>query len=166
MMYVGRVASVGEPDRRTPVGRPLRCLDPYVSRRPPNSPVTPDPRTVAERQIREAEAAGAFANLEGAGRPLDLGDLHDPHWWIKAKLERERLSVLPPLLAVRLEREKFLENVGRLTSAAIVRRETSRLNERIERARLAPSLGSLPLTVKPLDVEDVLDRWAAERERF
>jgi len=32
---------------------------------------------IAERKIREAMAEGAFDNLEGKGRPLDLSE--DPH---------------------------------------------------------------------------------------
>ncbi len=37
-----------------------------------------------DRQIREAMERGAFDNLPGAGRPLDLDTSED--WWIKAKI--------------------------------------------------------------------------------
>ncbi|MEM9703086.1 MAG: DUF1992 domain-containing protein [Planctomycetota bacterium] len=125
--------------------------------------MTPDPEAVAERQIRDAQAAGAFENLPDAGKPLDLGDLHDPDWWIKDKLKRDRLSVLPPILAARLDREKFLESLAKRPTAAAVRREVARLNEQFERARLAPSVGSFSLTVKPLDFAEVFRRWSEVR---
>ena len=37
-----------------------------------------------EEQIRQAQEAGAFENLPGAGKPLpDLEAAYDPDWWVK-----------------------------------------------------------------------------------
>src|SRR5262249_3341711 len=43
-----------------------------------------------ERQIREAQEAGAFENLPGQGKPIpDVGVEYDPDWWAKKLLQRE-----------------------------------------------------------------------------
>jgi hypothetical protein len=48
---------------------------------------------IAENRIREAMERGEFDHLEGAGRPFDDADGHyDPDWWLKRKLQRERLT--------------------------------------------------------------------------
>jgi len=48
---------------------------------------------VADNRIREAMARGEFDGLEGASRPLaDIDGGYDPDWWIKKKIERERLD--------------------------------------------------------------------------
>jgi hypothetical protein len=66
-------------------------------------------QTWVERQIREAMERGEFDNLPGAGKPIpDLDKPHDELWWVKDKLRRERLSYLPPTLALRKEAEDAL----------------------------------------------------------
>ena len=42
-----------------------------------------------EKQIREAQERGDFDDLPGAGKPLDLGDLNDPDWWVKRLAKRD-----------------------------------------------------------------------------
>jgi hypothetical protein len=55
-----------------------------------------------ERQIREAQERGEFDNLPGAGKPLPgLTGQYDEMWWVKQVAQREQLSLLPPLLALR-----------------------------------------------------------------
>src|SRR5687768_14814986 len=55
-------------------------------------------------QVRRAMARGEFDNLPGAGKPLKLPDRHDPDWWVKSLIEREKITgVLPPALALRRE---------------------------------------------------------------
>ena len=45
---------------------------------------------------------GEFDNLPGAGKPIEgLGAQHDPEWWLKQLIERERIAVLPPALQLR-----------------------------------------------------------------
>jgi hypothetical protein len=52
--------------------------------------------TLAEQRIREAQAAGEFDNLPGFGRPIPgIDEPHDELWWVKDKLKREQLSLLP-----------------------------------------------------------------------
>ena len=45
-----------------------------------------------EFQIRKAMERGEFDNLPGAGKPLHLPDRHDPDWWVKRLIEREKIS--------------------------------------------------------------------------
>lgn len=63
-----------------------------------------------DRQIREARERGDFDNLPGAGKPLDLGDLNDPDWWVKRLAARENLDLsgaLPGALGLRKEAAGF-----------------------------------------------------------
>ena len=48
-------------------------------------------------------ARGDFDNLPGAGKPIrGLGTEHDPDWWVKQLIEREKITgVLPPALQLR-----------------------------------------------------------------
>ena len=48
---------------------------------------------------------GEFDDLPGAGKPIeDLGDQHDPDWWLKQLIEREKITgSLPPALELRKE---------------------------------------------------------------
>ena len=56
-----------------------------------------------DHQLRLAMERGDFDNLPGAGKPIkDLGAQHDPDWWIKRLVEREKITgVLPPALQLR-----------------------------------------------------------------
>ena len=49
-------------------------------------------------QIKQAMERGEFDNLPGAGKPIkNLGTQHDPDWWIKQLIGREKITgVLPP----------------------------------------------------------------------
>jgi hypothetical protein len=56
-----------------------------------------------DKQIREAEERGDFSNLPGRGEPMpgSPDTTYDELWWVKQKMAREGLSVLPPMLALR-----------------------------------------------------------------
>jgi hypothetical protein len=58
-----------------------------------------------ERQIREAQERGEFDDLPGAGKPLPgLTRDYDEMWWLRQLAEREHVSTLPPMLALRKRR--------------------------------------------------------------
>src|SRR5690606_32977311 len=111
---------------------------------PMSSPVDPDRPPVparkppgmawenyVDRRIREAEDAGAFDNLPGAGKPIPgIDDPPDENWWIKQKLKEEGLTVVPPVLEAKLALEKVLEELPRLTSEYEVRQRLERVNQR------------------------------------
>ncbi|WP_326696079.1 DUF1992 domain-containing protein [Streptomyces sp. NBC_01754] len=116
-----------------------------------------------DRQIREAEQRGDFAQLPGFGKPLPgLERPYDENWWIKAKMEREGVSVLPPSLALRKEAEDAREEALEARSEREARRLLAEVNERIREALLTPPEGP-PLNIGPLDVEAVIREWHARR---
>ena len=63
-----------------------------------------------DKQIREAEERGAFADLPGAGKPIPgLDKPFDELWWVKDKLRREGLTYMSPSVALRKEAHDALE---------------------------------------------------------
>ncbi|MFK0121533.1 DUF1992 domain-containing protein [Streptomyces sp. NPDC090994] len=117
-----------------------------------------------DKQIREAQERGAFDGLKGAGQPLpgDDGAAYDELWWIKRKLAREGVSVLPPALALRKEAEDVLTAVAEAPSERAVRRMVEELNGKIREMLLKPPPGP-PLGLEPYDVEEVVGRWREGR---
>ncbi|MFD7435327.1 DUF1992 domain-containing protein [Streptomyces sp. NPDC059861] len=116
------------------------------------------------KQIRDAEARGDFAHLPGAGKPLpkDVEGTYDEQWWIKRKLAREGISVLPPTLALRKEAEDALSAAMRAPSERLVRKIVEEVNVRIRDVMFKPPPGP-PLGLKPYDVDDVVRRWREGR---
>jgi hypothetical protein len=118
-----------------------------------------------DRQIREAAERGAFDDLPGAGKPLpDLNEPYDENWWLRQKMSREEVSVLPPTLALRKDAEEALADAGRARSEGEVRRIVEEINERIREAIRRPIEGP-PLNLAPLDVDRVVREWREQRER-
>ncbi|HEV3024711.1 MAG TPA: DUF1992 domain-containing protein [Pirellulales bacterium] len=115
-----------------------------------------------ERQIREAQEAGAFDNLPGFGKPLELLEPDDDLWWIKNLLRRERLSILPPSLEILRTVEQGLQAIAGLEHENEVRRAVAQLNDKIRKANFAIAWGP-PSTVGLLDVDEVVARWRAAR---
>jgi hypothetical protein len=115
-----------------------------------------------ERLIREAQEQGEFDRLP-RGKPLPLtgGPLPEA-WWVKEKLRREKLSDLPPSLAIRHEAEAVLAEVARETDERIVRERLVALNARIRKLN-ATHVAGPPTTLAPLDVEEVVRRWRGGR---
>ncbi|KPI14442.1 DnaJ-like, subfamily C, domain-containing protein [Actinobacteria bacterium OK074] len=117
-----------------------------------------------DKQIRDAEARGQFANLPDTGRPADVvtETSYDENWWIKRKMAREGLSVLPPTLALRKEAEDTLAAVPGMPSEQAVRRAVERLNAQIRDMMFRPPPGP-PLGLGPYDVEAVVREWREGR---
>lgn len=114
-----------------------------------------------DRQIREAAERGAFDNLPGAGKPLDLDP--DEDWWIKAKIKRENLdAVLPGPLVLRREVERIQDTLAAVTREEHARELLDDLNERIREHYRRPSSGPV-VVVRLVDVEAELARWRAAR---
>lgn len=112
-----------------------------------------------EQQIREAMEEGAFDNLEGQGRPIaDLGRAYDPDWWAKKLIEREKVSVTPPALALRRAVEQTLEGLRHLRDEAGVRRTIEGLNAQIGKLNATVAEGP-PTNLAPLDVEMIVRQW-------
>jgi hypothetical protein len=119
-----------------------------------------------ERQIRSAEAEGAFENLSGAGKPI--ADIDRPRGdldWLANYLRREEVEVvglLPPALALAKEVEDLPMRLLRERSEYRVRTIVEDLNDRIRQAQLAPQDGP-PFRVRTVKVDAALEQWRAAR---
>lgn len=117
-----------------------------------------------DKQIRDAEARGDFTALPGAGRPLEGDDTtYDELWWIKRKMAREGMSVLPPTLALRKEAEDALATAAEAPSERVVRQILTEINAKIRDMMFRPPPGP-PLGLKPYDVEEAVRQWRERRE--
>ena len=120
-------------------------------------------QTWVDLQIRQAMDRGDFENLPGAGKPIEgLGEQHDPDWWLKQLVERERIAVLPPSLALRKEDAELDDVLDRYRTEAEVRRHVEDFNERVIRARYSLPDGP-PLVTMPRDVDATVAAW---QERY
>ena len=117
-----------------------------------------------DHQLRIAMERGDFDNLPGAGKPIkDLGAQHDPDWWIKRLVEREKITgVLPPALQLRKDDAELDSELDRHTAESEVRRVLEEFNARVMKARYTPVDGP-PLVTMPRDVDAEVARW---RERI
>lgn len=121
---------------------------------------TEDHHLLADLQIREAMARGAFDNLPGAGKPLkNLDGRHDPDWWLKGLVEREKLTGLaPPAIGLRTEDAGLQDRLDREGSEAQVRRILVDFNARVVEAR-RQLLGGPPVITQTRDVETEIAAW-------
>ena len=118
-----------------------------------------------DQQLRIAMERGDFDNLPGAGKPIkDLGAQHDPDWWLKRLIEREKISgVLPPALQLRKDDAELDARLDRHTADSEVRRLLEEFNARVMKARYTPVDGP-PLVTMPRDVEAEVVRWRERRQ--
>ncbi|MDQ3106723.1 MAG: DUF1992 domain-containing protein [Actinomycetota bacterium] len=115
-------------------------------------------------QIRDAQERGEFDDLPGKGKPLKgLDGPHDELWWVKQFLAREGVSYLPTPLALRLEAEKLIEGIDRLSSEQAVRQAIDELNQRIRQANRMPAIDGPPTTLMPLDTDEIARKWREAR---
>jgi hypothetical protein len=120
-------------------------------------------QTWVDIQIRRAMERGDFDDLPGAGKPIEgLGAEHDPDWWVKQLVERERITVLPPALQLRKDDAELDGRLDELASEAEVRERVEEFNARVIRARYTPVDGP-PLITMPRDVEETVEAWRARR---
>ncbi|MFF0788230.1 DUF1992 domain-containing protein [Streptomyces spiralis] len=129
-----------------------------TERKPPGVPF----ESWVEKEIRDAQGRGDFDRLPGTGKPLPDDMTYDELWWIKRKMAREGLSVLPPTLALRKEAEDALAAAYAAPSERIVRKIIAEINTKILDMMLKPPPGP-PLGLKRYDVEEVVHEWRRRR---
>jgi len=120
--------------------------------------------TWVDRAIREAEEAGKFADLPGAGQPIPgAGRPDDELWWVRAKMREEKLAFVPPSLALRKDVEEIHDQAATKRSEAEVRQLVDDLNARINAANRTGISGP-PVTLMPLNADRVVDTWRDRRK--
>jgi hypothetical protein len=121
-----------------------------------------------DHQVRAAMERGEFDDLPGAGKPLRLPDRHDPDWWVKGLIEREKITgVLPPALALRKEDAELDAQLDRETTESGVRRLVEDFNRRVVEARRQLQ-GGPPVVTPTRDADQEVAAWRerrAERRR-
>ena len=120
-------------------------------------------QTWVDLQVRQAMERGDFDDLPGAGKPIqDLGDHHDPNWWVKKLVEREHVALLPPSVALRKEDAELDATLDKLNVESEVRRHVEDFNQRVIAARYRLPEGP-PLVTMPRDVDETVEGWRDRR---
>ncbi|MGA8211309.1 MAG: DUF1992 domain-containing protein [Nocardioidaceae bacterium] len=166
---VTRLSGVGDPADEPGRSRPAPDQD---SDRDPDR--DPNDDAAAQRQeqqtlwvdlqVRRAMARGDFDDLPGAGKPLRLPDQHDPDWWVKRLVERERLTgVAPPAIGLRREDAELDAVLDREATGDGVRRVVADFNSRVVDARRQLQ-GGPPVITATRDPDAEVTRWQQRRE--
>ncbi|RZT78641.1 uncharacterized protein DUF1992 [Micromonospora violae] len=120
-----------------------------------------------EAKIQDALQRGEFDDLPGMGKPIPgRGAPYDEAWWIKSFLEREALPsdlLLPTSLQLRRRVEQVPDEVRDLPTEQSVRDFVAQLNAQIVAWLRNPD--GPRVAVRPVNAEDVIRRWRAERAR-
>lgn len=121
-------------------------------------------QTWVDLQVRQAMERGDFDNLPGAGKPLpDLGREHDPDWWVKQLIEREKITgVVPESVQLRKDDAELDAQLDLLHREGAVRAEIEGFNARVIAARYRLPEGP-PLVTMPRDVEETVAAWRERR---
>jgi hypothetical protein len=115
-------------------------------------------------QVRRSIERGEFDDLPGAGKPLKLPAQHDPDWWVKRLIEREKISgVAPPAIGLRREDAELDEVIDREWSEDGVRRVVADFNRRVVEARRQLT-GGPPVVTRTRDPDEQVAAWSARRE--
>jgi Domain of unknown function (DUF1992) len=114
--------------------------------------------------IQQAIRRGDFDNLPGSGKPLaNLGQAYDPDWWIRQKIERERITGLgPPALTLRAENAALDARLAAAPSERAVREILQDFNGRVIEAR-RQLMGGPPVVTPTRDIDEEVERWRERR---
>jgi hypothetical protein len=120
--------------------------------------------TWVDLQVQRAIKRGDFDHLPGAGKPIaDLDREHDPDWWLKRLIARERITgVLPPSLQLRKDDAEFDALLDKAPSEGAARELVEDFNKRVIAARYSLPEGP-PLITMPRDVDQTLGAWRLRR---
>jgi hypothetical protein len=123
-----------------------------------------DRAAVVETAIQQAIRRGEFDDLPGAGKPIPgLGESHDPDWWIRRKIESEKLTGLgPPALTLRVEDRELEARLDELPTEEAVREALDDFNRRVIEAR-RQLLGGPPVVTPTRDIDTELAAWRERR---
>ncbi|WP_411699186.1 DUF1992 domain-containing protein [Conyzicola sp.] len=116
-----------------------------------------------EITIQQAIRRGDFDNLPGAGKPIEGLTTHDPDWWIRRKIEREKITGLgPPALTLRTENAELDARIDATGTEEGVRALLDDFNKRVVTARRQLQ-GGPPVVTPTRDVGAELEAWRERR---
>jgi hypothetical protein len=120
-----------------------------------------------ELTLKQAMRRGDFDNLPGAGKPLPNLHQTDPDWWIRQKIESERITGLgPPALTLRSENAGLDARLDAAPSENAVRDILRDFNSRVIEARRQLQ-GGPPVVTPTRDADAEIALWRERRaERF
>ncbi len=117
-----------------------------------------DPAGDPPRRVRQS------AGRRQTTRP-DSAEHHDPDWWIKRKIETEKLTGLgPPALTLRVESAELADRLDEITHEDDVRAAIEDFNRRVIEAR-RQLLGGPPVVTPTREVDDEVRGWRERRAR-
>ena len=116
-----------------------------------------------EQTIETARREGQFEDLPGKGKPIaGLNSPYDPDWWPKQLIQREKLSLLPPALAIRARVQQEIPRILKLRRERDVRVALGKLNDEI--AKVNRTVWEGPATaIGKIDEQSFLERWREGR---
>jgi hypothetical protein len=134
--------------------------------RQPRGSTAAEHAAYVETLIQQAIRRGDFDDLPGAGKPLPgLDGRHDPDWWIRRKIESEKLAGLgPAALTLRVESAELAERLDALSREDDVREALQDFNRRVIEAR-RQLLGGPPVVTPTRDVDAEVQAWQTRRAR-
>lgn len=112
-----------------------------------------------ERVVREAQEAGTFDDVAGAGKPIpDIDQPYDASWWARrwAGAERQRAAAADLARYVAAELPRLLAGTVEHNVRAGLESLNAKIEEHNERV---PKVNGLPL----LDIEELLTGWVVRR---
>ena len=117
-----------------------------------------------EIAIQQAIRRGEFDNLPGTGKPLaNLEHGYDPDWWMRQKIEREKITGLgPPALTLRTENVELDARLDGAASEAAVTAILTDFNSRVVAARRQLQ-GGPPVVTPTRDIAEQLVLWRERR---
>jgi len=144
---------------------PKKDPDAVAQAKPPMVLNAQNEAQFVETAIQLAIRRGEFDDLPGAGKPLEgLGAHHDPDWWIRRKIETEKLSGLgPPALLLRTEDRGLDDDLDQLGREEDVRAVIEDFNRRVIEARRQLA-GGPPVVTKTRDADAEVAAWRERRE--
>ncbi len=127
--------------------------------------VRPEDRALyVDAVIDQAIRRGEFDDLPLAGKPIPgLTGTHDPDWWLRSVIEREKITGLgPPAMLLKQEDRDLDDRLDRELDEQSVREILADFNARVVDAR-RQLLGGPPVVTPTRDVEHEVARWRARR---
>ena len=117
-----------------------------------------------EISIQQAMRRGDFDNLPGTGKPIPgLTAPYDPDWWIRQKIEREKITGLgPPALTLRTENAELDGRIDATNTEQRVRELLDDFNARVITARRQLQ-GGPPVVTPTRDIDAEVERWRERR---